>query len=330
MSCNLLQATRRVWCVAAAVMAAFTFTLPARAAEYPQRPVTLLVGYPAGGSVDQVARVLAEAMSRELGVATVVENIGGAAGTIGAQRAARAEPDGYTVFVGSNNELAATKTLNPGQPYDPRTAFAPIGLIARAPVLLAASPGAGLATLDEFLAEARSRGDRFSFGSSGVGSVLHFAGELLQQTGKFTMVHIPYRGVAPLTSDLVAGRLEVAMVSPTAALPLAQDGRLRILGSTGLERSPVMPDVPTLNEHPDLAGYSLEGWFALVAPAGIPEAARERLGMALAGALQDPAVRDSLQRAAMTMASGQEPLAELIAAELARYEALAESGGMRQ
>lgn len=322
--------SRRACTAGFAVLAATSLMAPAAAAGYPDRAVTFLVGYPAGGSVDQAARVLAEAMGKQLGASVVVENQGGAAGTIAAQRLTRAAPDGYTLFVGSNNELAATKALNPAQAYDPRTAFTPIGLISRVPLVLAASPEAGVSTVEDFLKEARSRPNRFSYGSSGVGSALHFAGELLQQADGFTMVHIPYRGVAPLTSDLVGERLEVAMVSPTAALPMAREGRLRILGSTANQRSPAMPEVPTLNEHPDLASYSLEGWFALVGPAGLPVPVRETLSSALVASLQKPAVRESLERAAMTLATGKEPLAELIEAEIPRYEALVKAGNMQQ
>lgn len=314
--------SRRQWLTAAASLAA-TGPLSALAqTDYPTKTIRIIVGYPPGGSVDMGARVLADVLSARLPATVVVENMGGAAGTLAAQRVVNSAPDGYTLLAGSSNEMAATGQVNPAQKYDPLNDLSPIGLLATAPVMLVASPKTGIRTLAEFVEQVKKNPGRFSYGSSGVGSTLHFAGELIKQRAGLFMTHIPYRGTGPLTNDLMGGAIEFAMMSPTAAAPFVQSGRLMGLGITSAQRFPGLPQVPALDEHPSLKGYDMVGWFALAAPKGLPTAIGQRLRQSLQEGLKDPAIRKRLQDGGTTPASGQEDIAKLMREDIARYASL--------
>jgi len=321
---------RRRFLVAATALACVAPAAVLAQSGYPSKPIKFVVGYPAGGSVDQMGRVIGEAMARRLNGVAVVENLGGAAGAIGAQRVVNSAPDGYTLLAGSSNELVATRQINPAQRYDARKDLTPIGMVAWAPVILAAGPKTGISSLAELVAEARKHPGKYSYGSSGVGSTLHFAGELFKQQAGLAMTHIPYRGVAPLTSDLVGGSLDLAVLSPTAAVPFIKTGRIKPLAVTGSKRIPSLPDVPAMNELPELKNYELAGWFAIMAPRGLPEALRSKLAETLQQTLQDPAVRANLEAAGMEMATGREDLGKLLADESAKYAQLVKFGGMRE
>jgi tripartite-type tricarboxylate transporter receptor subunit TctC len=317
-----LNASRR-HCLAAAVSLAAIGPLSVMAqSDYPQKPIRIIVGYPPGGSVDMAARVLADVLSARLQATVVVENLSGAAGTVAAQKVVSSPADGYTLLAGSSNEMAATGQVNPTQKYDPLRDLTPIGLLATAPVMLVASPKVGIKSLVEFIAQARKSPGRYSYGSSGVGSTLHFAGELVKQRAGLFMTHIPYRGTAPLTNDLIGGAIEFAMMSPTAAAPFIQSGRLIGLGVTSAQRFPGTPDVPALSEHPSLKGYEMAGWFALAAPKGLPPAITQRLRAALQEGLKDPAIRKRLQEGGAIPAAGQEDIIAVMREDSARYAAL--------
>jgi len=289
---------------------------------YPGRPVQLVVGFPPGGSVDRVGRVLAEMLARRLNGPVVVENLGGAAGAIGAQKVVSSAADGYTLLVGSNNELAITGLINKAQRYEPIRDFTPIGLVSRGPALWVGGPAAAVKDLDESLRSIRRNPGKFSYGSAGVGSLGHFAGEMLKQRAGLFMPHIPYRGVAPLVSDLVGGRIEYAVMSPAAALAQVQAGRLMALGVTTAGRVPGLPDVPALGEHRSLRGYELDGWFALMAPAGLPASIQTRLRDALKDVLKDAELRRKLAEIGGQAASGSEDLSQLMLADRRKLEEL--------
>ncbi|QHJ00645.1 tripartite tricarboxylate transporter substrate binding protein [Xylophilus rhododendri] len=316
-------------CLAAALASAALLPAAHAQNDYPSKPIRIVVGYPAGGSVDIAARILADGLGPRLHAAIVVDNLGGAAGAIAAQKVAGSAPDGYTLLVGANNELAATGTVNPAQKYDPEKDFTPVGLAVTAPVLLVAGPKAGVKTLDEFVEAVRRKPGQYSYGSSGVGSILHFAGELIKQRAGIFMTHIPYRGTAPLLSDLAGGNIEFAMISPAAAAPFIRSGRITALGISSPQRSPAMPGVPALAEHPRLKGYEMIGWFALVGPRGLPPEVNARLAAALQATLQDPAIRKRLDEASMVPASGREDVAAMIRADVAQYRKLVDFAHIR-
>ena len=310
--------------------AALGLVLPAAAqGSFPAKPLKLVVGYPAGGSVDLAARVVGDGLAARLRGTVVVDNVGGAAGAIAAQRVASAPADGYTLLVGASNELVATRIVNPAQRYDGRRDFTPLGLVATSPLILAARPGLGVKSMADLLELAKRQPGKLSYGSSGVGSTLHFAGELLNQRAGISIAHVPYRGVAPLTSDLAGGSLDLAVLSPTAAQPFLQSGRIVPLAVTSAQRLSALPQVPAMAELAPLRGYELVGWFALMAPRALPADTAQRITAALQEALAEPAVRKRLEDAGMVPATGREDLARLIAEEDRKYEQLAAFAKMR-
>ena len=298
-------------------------------AAWPAKPVRIVVGFPPGGSVDQAARIVSDALGPRLGATLVVDNQGGAAGAIAAQRVVSSPADGYTLLVGSSNEMAATGLVNPTQKYDPARDLTPIGLIATAPVLLVAGPKAGVKTLAEFIDVTRRNPGKYSYGSSGVGSTLHFAGELIKQRAGLFLTHIPYRGTAALTSDLAGGTLDFAILSPAAALPFIQSGRLVALGISSAARSPALPNVPALGEHPLLKGYDLVGWFAMAAPRNLPPALTQQLSQGLKATLQDPTVRRRLEDAGMVLPGPRAELATVMRDDMAQYSKLVDFAKMK-
>ena len=307
----------------AALGALAAATLPAWAdTPWPGKPIKLLVGYAPGGSVDMAARVAADVLAARLGTSVVVDNQAGAAGVLAASRLVASPADGLTLLAGSSNELAATRQVNPAQKYDPQADITPLGLIATAPVLLVAGPRTGVRTLDEFIALVRKSPGKYSYGSSGVGSTLHFAGELIKQRAGVFMVHIPYRGTAPLTTDLVGGALDFAMISPTAAAPFIASGRIQALGITSARRFPMLPNVPALGEHAALKGYLMNGWFGLAAPRGLPVDIGQRIHGALQAGLQDPAIRRRLEEGGSMPAAGSEDMGRIIRDDSAMYAQL--------
>jgi tripartite-type tricarboxylate transporter receptor subunit TctC len=317
-----LNTSRRHWLTGLAVLAASGPLSVLAQSDYPQKPIKIIVGYPPGGSVDMAARVLADVLSARLPATVVVENLSGAAGTVAAQKVVSSPADGYTLLAGSSNEMAATGQVNPAQKYDPLHDLTTIGMLATAPVMLVAGPKTGVKSLAEFVDRVRKNPGRYSYGSSGVGSTLHFAGELVKQKAGLFMTHIPYRGTAPLTNDLLGGAIEFAMMSPTAAAPFVQSGRLIGLGITSAQRFPGFPEIPALAEHPGLKGYEMAGWFAMAAPKGLPPAIAQRLRTALQEGLKDPAIRKRLQDGGSTPSTGQEDAAAVMRQDIARYAAL--------
>ncbi|WP_342131342.1 Bug family tripartite tricarboxylate transporter substrate binding protein [Hydrogenophaga sp. OTU3427] len=307
-------------------------SLPPVAAQtaYPARPIRVVVGYAPGGSVDMVARVVADILTAKLGATVVVENLAGAAGVVAAQRVVGSPADGYTLLAGSSNEMVATGLVNPAQKYDPQTDLTPVGVVATASVLLVAGPKLNVHTTDEFLTLLKRHPGKYSYGSSGVGSLQHFAAELLKQRAGVFMTHIPYRGTAALTSDLVGGSLDFALVSPTAAAPFLQNQRFTALGITSAKRFPSLPQVPALGEHPQLKGYELSGWFALAAPRGLPPEITQRLNAALKAGLAEPAYRRRLEEGGAIPATGGEDLARLMREDADKYRQLVKFANMRE
>lgn len=312
-------------------LAALGAAAPALAqASYPSKPVRLLVGYAPGGSVDAVARVAADILSKHLDGTVVVENVPGAAGVVAAQRTATSAADGYTLLLGSSNELAATKFVNPAQKYDPAKDFTPIGITGSSPVVFVAGPHVPAKTLEEALALAKAHPNKYSYGSSGVGSVLHFAGELLKQRAQVQLNHIPYRGTAALTSDLVGGTLDFGMLTPTAALPFIQSGRVVPLSVTSAARLPTLPQVPTMGETPILKGYVMEGWFGVVGPRNLPADVAQKLTRALHKGLQEPEFRKRIENTGVLPPKGNEDLNTLLQADLKKYSELVQFADMSQ
>jgi len=295
--------------------------LPAAAQPeaYPRKPVTIVVAYPPGGSTDLTGRTLAAELSKKLGVPVVIENIGGAAGAIGAQKVVNAAPDGYTLLVGANNEIAINRLVSSSVKYDIKD-FTPLGLIASQPLVLVASQKSGVKTVDQFLSLVKQNPGKFSYGSSGVGSSLHLAGEMVKEQAGLFMTHIPYRGVAPLTNDLLGNNIDFGVYVLSSALPHIRSGKLVPLGTTELKRSAVTPDIPALAETPKLKGIDIGTWYVLMGPARMPAPVVAKLKKALSDSLQSPELRKKLEDASSTIAPLNVDMPRFLSTEIAKYK----------
>lgn len=304
--------------------------LPARAQDeaYPTRPITLVVGYPPGGSTDLTGRIVAEALGRILKANVVVENQGGGGGALAAQRVARAAPDGYTLMMASNNELVINQYINKQIKVDGQKDFTPIGMVASQPLVLVATRKAGVRNIGEFVDTVRRQPGKFSYGSAGVGTSLHLLGELVKDKARLDLVHVPYKGAAPLTTDLLGDNIEYGVFVLSSGLPHIRAGKVVPLGTSERKRSALTPDVPALAEHPALQGIDVGAWFMLVGPAGLPPTATRTLQAALAESLKVPAVRQKLEATGSTVVDAQPDLRAYLASESAKYRAMVELAGI--
>ncbi len=295
-------------------------TAPAAAQEaaWPAKPITLVVGYPPGGSTDLMGRLVGAELSTRLGQAVVIENLGGAGGTIGAQKVVGAAPDGYTLLVGSSNELAIARLINKSVKYSPAN-FTPVGLIGSQPLVLVASTATGVKNAGDFTDLVKKNPGKFSYGSSGVGTALHLAGEMVKEQGGLFMTHIPYRGVAPLTNDLVGNNLEFGVFVLSSGLPHIKAGKVVALGTTAAKRAPATPDIPALAELPQFKNVDIESWFALMGPAHLPQPVVAKLKKALAETLQSPDFRKKMAAAGSGVAAPDVNLAQFWRDEIAKY-----------
>ncbi|WP_043838788.1 Bug family tripartite tricarboxylate transporter substrate binding protein [Muricoccus aerilatus] len=282
-------------------------------AAYPTRSLRLIVPYAAGGQSDVVARILGEGLGRVLGQSAVVENRTGAGGIIGTEAGARAEPDGYSLTVGTIATHAIIPVLQPKVPYDHMRDFAPVALLIRQPLMLAVTPSLPVQSLDEFLAYAKAGRGPLSFGSSGIGTSLHLAGEMFKlRTGAETMEHVPYRGSGPMMNDLIAGQIQLTFDAPLTTLPFVQNGQVRGIAVTSPTRLAAAPDLPAVAER--LPGFDVQSWTALFAPARTPQPVLDRLNAAVREVWSQPEVQTRLRDL------GAEPAAGT-AADLGRFVA---------
>ena len=287
--------------IRAAALAIALATAPAIAQDYPTRPITMIVPYPPGALTDAGARLPRDALSAALGQPIIIENRGGAGGTTGAAFVANATPDGYTLMTSVSAPITMNKFMQRNFPYDPATAFAPISLLAESYLLLVVHPSLPVYSLAEFIDYARRNPGKLAYGSSGVGSAHHIAGELLKQKTGIDMVHVPYKGGAPSMQDLIAGNILVAFATAPAALPQMQAGKIRALATTRAERVPELPDIPAIAE--TVPGVATVSWLGLFAPAGTPRPIIDRLNRAAAQAIADPTVIAAFQLQGLTARS---------------------------
>src|SRR5512135_3874238 len=256
---------------------AATWPLAVRAqADYPTRPITLIVPYAPGGGNDVLARGVAEPMSKTLGQPVVIENHGGAGGSIGTRQVAKSAPDGYTLGLGGTGTLAIDPTLYPNVGYDPRKDFAPVGLIATSPLIILVNPSLPAHNVQELIALAKKQPGKLNYASAGRGSGIHLATVLFATAAGIELTHVPYRGTGPALTDLLGGHVALYFSSLPSALGLVKDGKLRALGVTGLKRSASFPDVPTVAEQ-GLPGFEAVLHYGIVAPAGTPRPIIDKL-----------------------------------------------------
>ena len=268
----------------------------ANAQTYPDHPIRILVGYPAGGGVDIVARLLGEPMKAELGQTIVVENRTGASAMIASGAVAKAPPDGHTLLMAASGEVAINQHLyKEKMAYDPQRELDPVALVGIVPCVIVVASTTPVKTPAELIAYAKANPGKLSFSSSGVGNPQQLAGELMNSMAGTDVLHVPYRGSAPAVTDVAVGAVTMSFSSLAAALPLIQDGKLRAVAVTSKERMPQLPDVAPHNEGaPGLARYELLNWFGMFATAGTPPAVINRLNAIVNTALKDKALAEKL------------------------------------
>ena len=268
----------------------------ANAQAYPDHPIRILVGYPAGGGVDIVARLLGEPMKADLGQTIVVENRTGASAMIASGAVAKATPDGHTLLMAASGEVAINQHLyKEKMAYDPQRELEPVALVGIVPCVIVVASTTPVKTPAELIAYAKANPGKLSFSSSGVGNPQQLAGELMNSMAGTDVLHVPYRGSAPAVTDVAVGAVTMSFSSLAAALPLIQDGKLRAVAVTSKERMPQLPDVAPLNEGaPGLARYELLNWFGMFATAGTPPAVINRLNAIVNTALKDKALAEKL------------------------------------
>ena len=305
-------------------------TFPALAQDsYPSKPVRIMVSFAAGGPTDQVARVMSAKLTDLLGQTFIVENKTGAGGNIGAADVAKAPPDGYLLLMAT----VSTHAINPGlyksMPYDPIRDFAPVAQVGVTPCVLAVNSALPVTDVRSLVALLKANPGKYSYGSSGMGSILHLCGEQFKTAaGGLQAVHVPYRGSAPMMADLVGGQIAIAFDALPTVLPQVQAGKIRAIGGGMATRARAMPDLPTLQEQ-GVAGFECYTWNAILAPAKTPAPVVNRLSEAINRALGDPAVLKRLQDAGVDPTPGSNPqkLAEFMKLELAKWAPIIKASG---
>ena len=326
-----LKTRKSAWAAIAAVLAAMWLGPTAALAQsgtYPDRPIRFLVPYPPGGGTDVIARIVQERFQVALGQPIVIENKGGAGGSVGTDVVAKATPDGYTVLF-----TLSSHTINPAifpkLPFDTLKDFEPVGTVASLPQILVANPQFAPNTVAELIALAKAKPATLAFASVGNGSPGHLAGEMFKIRTGTLMTHIPYRGGGPAVTDVMGGQVPLLWVSIPAAAQFVKTGKLKALGVSTLKRSAAFPDVPTLVEA-GVADFEVDSWYAMFVPAKTPQAVIDKLNRALNVVVSDPMIRDRLLAQGSEGVGGTpDALAKIVAAELPKWAKLAKDANIK-
>jgi tripartite-type tricarboxylate transporter receptor subunit TctC len=313
-----------------ALLALFV-TPSAFAQSYPSRPITLIVPYAPGGSVDAVARVIAPRLGERLGQNIIIENIAGAGGVTGTQRAARAEPDGYTLLFSVESTMAIARLVQPSVvQYDSQKDFQPITMVGSSPLVLVGKNSLPAKDLAELVALLRANPAKFSYATSGVGTSLHVAGEMINIEGKVKMVHVPYRVGAQIVTDLMGNHVDLAVLPLVMALPAHRQGNVRIFAITEPLRSPLAPDLPSIAEQAELKNVNVTVWFGLFAPAKVPAAIAERIQQEVATVIREPDTRSKLEATnLLVVGSTPSQFAAFLAKEIEKYSAIVKAANIK-
>ena len=296
MSQEYFYAERNLWRITAAAFALLCSPLTA-SADYPTRPVRVIVPYSPGGSSDAVARILSQKLGETLGQQFVIDNRPGAAGSLGREIVAKATPDGYTLLIGDSPHTINVHVLR-HVPYDPIKDFTPITLIATAPQVLVINPAVPAQTLKEFIALTAAQPGKLNYGSGGTGSITHLTGELFKLAARVDILHVPYKSIAIAQTDVIGGQMQAAFPTMPGATPHVKSGRLRGLGVSSAQRTAALPDVPTFEEN-GLSGMIVTNWFGIFAPARLPQQQLARLHKSVLDALQAKDVRTKFANLAL-------------------------------
>jgi len=290
------------------------------------RPVRFIVPFPPGGGNDIVGRIVATRLSERLGQPLVVDNRGGAGGTIGSDLTAKAPPDGHTLLI-NNISLAVNATLMPKLPYDTLKDLAPVSLLGRQPNLIVVHPGSTIRSVPDLITQARARPGQMNYGSGGVGTASHLATELFKLMTKTDLAHVPYKGLAPALTDLMGGRLQVIVSTLASSMPYIKADRMRALAVTTAKRSVFFPELPTMDEA-GVKGYEFSTWYALLAPGGTPPAIVQRVNAAANQVLEAPSVKEQFAAQGIE-ATGSTPaaLAAYLRSEVTKWGKVVRASG---
>ena len=323
----LLSRSRFLACLAAG---AAVLAVPAAFAQhYPDRPVKLIVPFAPGGATDILGRLLATGLSDKLGQPVIVENRPGAGTVVAGGMVAKAPPDGYTLFLGASTTLTHNPAIRTSLPYDPLRSFTPLGLVADMGLVLVAHNDTPGRTLQELVALTKAAPDKFSYGSYGTGSSVHFGGEMLKTATGLKAMHVPFNGSSPSLTALMGGQVQLAVDTVVATTPLIKAGKIRPIATLGGQRLPLLPQVPTVAES-GYPGFHMDTWFAFLAPAGLPAPIRQKVEKALADVMADAALRQKLVDIGLSPAWGPgSALQERIERELPLMRAVAARSDIR-
>lgn len=312
------------------LMAALTSPLAqAQPAAYPTRSIRLVVPFTPGGSSDILARALAQELTKAWGQPVVIDNVPGAGGALGADRVAKAAPDGYTLLMGHIGTLAVNPLIYPRLPYDPVKSFTPVAWMANVPNVLVVHPSVPARTVKELIALAKAWPGQLNYSSGGNGSAAHLAMEYLKLQSQTFMVHVPYRGAAPAVQDLVAGQVQLLFTGAPVLLPFIKSGQLRALAVSSRQRLEVLPTVPTVTES-GYPGFEADQWYGVVAPAGTPADIVRKLNAQINQALGSAELKNRLQsEGAVAMPNSPEAFGTLIARELERWRPVVQAGRIK-
>ncbi len=323
---------RRLGTLAACCLGLAPALALAQQPAYPTKPIKLVVPFTPGGSTDILARTIGQQLSQAWGQSVVIENVPGAGGSIGADRVAKAAPDGYTLLMGHIGTLSITPSIYPNLPYDPIKSFAPVAWVARVPNVLAVHPSVPANNLKEFIAYAKANPGKLNYGSGGNGSAAHTATEYLKLVTQSFMVHVPYRGTAPAVTDVVANQIQVIFSGAPAVMPMVKAGKLKALAVSSPKRIDGLNDIPTVAESgvPGTVGFEADQWYGIVAPAGTPAPIVARLNAQINASLNSPEVLARLRNeGAVPTPNPPEVFGKLIASEIPRWKPVVQRAGIK-
>lgn len=315
-------------CTLAALFSLGTTAAAPAAANYPEKPIKIIVPYPPGGSTDALGRLLGEKIGEELGQTVIVENRAGASGNIGASYVAKSDPDGYTLFLGTSTALSVNQSLYPNLPYNPQKDFAPIILATMLPSIVVVPSSLPIKTMSELTAYLKSKKGLANYASASNGTPAHLGGELYKKMADVQATHIPYKGGAPALVDLVGGQTSYMFAILPESMPLVKSGQLRALAVTTAQRLPAYPDLPTVAE--SIPGYELLGWYGFLAPAKTPAPIVDKLNAAFNKALQDPETKKKLSGFGFEIAGGPaQRLGDMMRTESVKWKKVIDDAGIK-
>ena len=311
-------------------LAAALLALPAQGQEsYPAKPVRIVVGFPASGISDNLSRVLAVALGQQMGQSFIVDNKPGAGTTIAADHVAKSAPDGYTLFMQDLTSHAINASLYRKLPYDSVKDFTPITLVASTPLVMVVNPASNIENVQQLIAQAKAKPGALTYGSSGIGTILHLAGELFKQRAGIDLIHVPYKGATGATLAMLGGEISVSFATMPTAVPLVKSGKVKAIAVTTTRRAAALPDVPTMQEA-GVADYDIVLYNGVLAPAGLPPAIQSRLRSEIHKAMQAPEVRKFYaDNSADAVTSTPEELAKHMTDEIRKYAGAVQASGAR-